>query len=151
MFAKMVKREGCKMKKISLKTFIKEECCNYFHIENRCIWIEEDFGDGKWNGFDNKQLTGGCFVMNSCRCKYFENVVFKICDPEYPYSHRQDCYEKLLKEYRKIHPKFKEERATKSNIRKCKCGNILPPRRRLCDKCRDDNNRKNKRDWKRDN
>lgn len=102
----------------TLKQIIIQECANYV--------------DGKCLGADclNKRIfnpTGHCLVMEKKRCEYFEQCLL----PDYIKNNA-----KIVKAYAKINPDYI------IRDRKCTCGALLPPRRRICDDCARKNRRK---------
>ena len=113
-------------------------CANF--DENYCICIDEH----------NRAVfnRGACSLKGGRPCPYFKRTVMVQLSPDYKYSsyHKnpKQC-DKVLRAYDAIDKKATVEQ---SLVRKCKCGTVLTPRRRFCDKCRDQNRRQTKRRYR---
>ena len=113
-----------KHKYISLISFLKAECANYY--ESSCL------------------LSHCCEVLEGRRCDYFERSVMGPLD----YKHRLPGYD-----YSKIFGQYALKTntvAVKVKTRLCGCGNPLGYRQRLCDDCTEKNRRKSKSAYQKD-
>lgn len=151
------------MKTVSLLKFLKGSskpadkmpgCSRYDHKNGRCLLC--------WRGCGDKERCKGCTdfepytlcqIQIGNRCPYFHKAVL-------PTAIDIGQLERLTKLYHKQVGigNFKPSNLQNGKpIRQCPgidengCGNELKSRRRLCDECRDDSDRGNKRRWKRDN
>ena len=105
-----------KTKQNALTAFVRRHCANWSVPDKYCTNID-----------------GPCCIAQGKRCRYFEESVFKICDPSYRYATETGQYETLLALYLKINPNLQQTEPEK--IRLCDCGTPLKPRRRICDIC----------------
>lgn len=105
-------------------------CANF--DPNHCICVDAE----------NRVIfnQGECLVRNGKPCPYFKRTVVVQLSPEYKYSSYHEnptqC-RKVLETYNTIDQDKK--------ARQCSCGAILPYRRRMCNRCRDNNRRLTRR------
>jgi len=91
---------------------------------------------------------GGCFFAKFCkvekgqRCAYFERVVLPTA------GQLKDSYS-ILEEYQRQTFTFEPIKTKLITARFCICGNVLPPHKRLCDRCRRKKRRETDRVYKR--
>ncbi len=131
---------------MKLLTFIKGSsnpadkmpgCANYDHHHGGCLFADKNI----------------CKVEDGIRCLYFEKAVL----PTAVEINQQDRINTLYLEQVGNDEELSTELATKKNQNKCPgiggivCGVEILSRKRLCDKCRIESNRINKRNWNRKN
>ena len=96
-------------------------CANYDHHSGGCLLAET------------------CFVQKDRRCHYFEEVVLPTAADIGQLELVRSLYER--------HVGVAETEPDTNRIRRCPgtdrhgCGAVLPPRKRYCDKCRDERRR----------
>ena len=115
---------GTKTKQNTLTAFARKHCSNWEVSDNICLGVMD-------NAIFNE---GPCLLSQGKRCQYFEQSVFPIADPPYRYSTEPARYEAILDLYLKINPDFQQRKPIK--IRLCGCGEVLKPRRHVCDQCK---------------
>lgn len=121
--------------KYTLIGFVNEFCGN--RTEKGCT------------GVTNKHQLfheGSCLIAQGKPCKFFETTVLPICDPAYKYATEPGSYQVILAAYLKINPNLRQN--DEQNVRLCKCGKALLPRKRLCPKCQKDQRQKAYRQYK---
>lgn len=111
------------MKQGGLIVFVRKECANCEGETGRCLIRDEK-----------------CLVLSGKRCSYFEKVV--LGKPNYPFRLPDYDYQKIFDDYSEINYSFS---ARLVSVRKCECGQVLPPRQRLCEKCKEKKRRQSYR------
>ena len=99
------------MKAATLSRFVRTECANFY--ESSCLFEKE-----------------GCKVLDGQRCSYFETAV--LGPPDYRFRLEGYDYTKIFDQYGRVNPQFSGRGVV---VRRCKCGEVLKPRFRLCPKC----------------
>lgn len=113
----------------ALKKFIHEHCALYNSTHRKCDM-----------GYE-------CLIEQGEPCTYFESGV--LMKPDYKY--KPDCFvnnyrfeQKVRKQYRKINP----EAFSNKKMRHCKeCGRPVGKRKRYCEKCLYERQKKQKREY----
>ena len=94
--------------------FVHKECANF--VNGECIMRE----------------PGACFVGQGKRCSYFEESLLPLADLNG--SKHAAKYRTSVLTYRRQVMKPGSVVMTEALL--CECGQLLPTRRRVCDKCR---------------
>lgn len=136
-------------KNYSLKHFISHECTNY-HGENQC------YGAGLTNikglGPVPAPKAGKCIVLEAQgqpidkrkQCIYFEKCLLPL-----PGKGRVE-YTEACRKHQYLYRAISSPVMTVKEIRQCKCGDPLAQRRRMCDKCRREQDLEAKKKYKRE-
>jgi len=98
-----------------LTTFIKTNCSN---------WDIDICLGATINSTGLFNTSGKCLIIEGKPCPYFEKSVL-------PSAKNDANYDKILKYYSKINPKFDPAQANTCN----NCGKTIPPRKRYCKEC----------------
>jgi hypothetical protein len=116
------------MKKIfmGLMMFVKNECANYYD-EVGCVIRDVR-----------------CLLSEGNRCEYFEKSV--LGKPDYPYRQKGYNFSKLFDQYAAINSNYLTKQV---KVRKCRCGETLRPRQRVCQRCAEMNRKLSYRESKR--
>ena len=107
----------------TLRRFIKNECANYDRHYGVCITGEN------------------CLVETGKRCGYFEKTV--LGPPDYKFKLPNIDYQKIYS----LYADATETKTEKVTGNQCECGINLPPRKKMCEKCRINRRRKTKREY----
>lgn len=103
-----------------LTGLVRDECANW--VGGRCMGLTVYSVPFR--------APGACSIMQGKPCAYFERTILKAA--------RKEGNEKALRKYAEIAP----EACTAGEARRCECGAMLPPRKRLCLKCAKRNRQK---------